>query len=92
MKRWGGRTALAARTRLAHKLAAGDLICDRCGRVIRPDEPWDVGHITDQVLGGTHHPSNLRVEHSSCNRSAGATLRHTLKGAATKTRNRIREW
>jgi hypothetical protein len=44
--------------------------CRRCGLTLadKPGDTWDAGHIHDGVPG-----SPLAPEHSSCNRSAGAT-------------------
>jgi|LakMenEpi03Aug12_release.lakeMendotaPanAssembly.Ray.scaffolds.fasta_scaffold388768_2 hypothetical protein len=44
--------------------------CRRCGLTLadKPGDTWDAGHIHDGVPG-----SPLAAEHSSCNRSAGAT-------------------
>ena len=59
----------AARVR-AMAYANPDTVCGRCGLTLdaRPGDTWDAGHINSGQVGGP-----LRPEHSSCNRSAGAT-------------------
>lgn len=44
--------------------------CWRCGLTLadKPGDTWDAGHTTDGQVDG-----HLAPEHSSCNRSAGAT-------------------
>jgi hypothetical protein len=58
------------------KVDQGVVLCVRCGRLISPDEPWDLGH----------HDFDRRVhsgpEHVSCNRSAGARPRHRRRPKA----------
>jgi hypothetical protein len=47
-------------------VARGDVVCWRCGRVIRPGQSWDLGH-------DDHDRSRYSgPEHAHCNRSAGA--------------------
>jgi len=36
------------------------------------DDPWEAGHIIDAVLGGG---PDVRLEHRSCNRAAGARIK-----------------
>jgi 5-methylcytosine-specific restriction endonuclease McrA len=48
--------------------------CMRCGQRARVADPWEPGHIIDVAQGGTDQISNLRPEHRSCNRKAGAEL------------------
>ena len=64
----------------------GTINCWRCNTRITPNQPWDLGHRTDQTLGGTDHPTNLHPEHrhtipGTCtgNLSAGATLGNKLR-------------
>ena len=92
MKRWGGRAALAVRAHLARAIASGDVLCPRCGRLIRPDEPWDVGHELDQALGGNHHLENLRAEHRACNRRSGQALGQARMAAQRRAITRTRKW
>lgn len=46
------------------------LICGICGGAVSPDDV-DIDHMTPISRGGMSVPSNLRVTHSSCNRSRG---------------------
>lgn len=59
----------AARVR-ARAYADPTTTCRRCGMTLadKPGDTWDAGHVIDGVPG-----SPLAPEHSSCNRSAGAT-------------------
>ena len=41
------------RRELAPLVAAGVVACWRCGQLIKPGEPWDLGHKTDHALGGS---------------------------------------
>lgn len=50
------------RREVAPIVAAGQARCARCGKPIKPDEPWDLGHID-----GTRDYAG--PEHSACNRA-----------------------
>ena len=76
----------AARLR-AMAYANPDTLCARCGLTLadKPGDTWDAGHAEDGRPGGL-----LRPEHSSCNRSAGATegnLRRKVGGVLRTSRN-----
>lgn len=47
----------------APRVAAGYVVCWRCGVLIAPGTPWDLGHSSDRT--GYNGP-----EHTSCSRSA----------------------
>lgn len=51
------------RDRLARTVAAGEAVCWRCSKPIKPGQPWDLGH----------HDLNRSVymgpEHRACNRA-----------------------
>lgn len=47
-------------------VALGRTPCVRCGRLILPGEPWDLGHPDEESPGGP--------EHAHCNRGAPARL------------------
>lgn len=64
------------RARWAPKVAAGGVVCWRCGDLIVPGEPWDLGH-DDGDRRRYRGP-----EHSNrCNRSAGARKGNLLRRA-----------
>ena len=50
-------------------VAAGAVLCPRCGLPILRHQAWDLGHQVDRAAGG--EDDRLRPEHASCNRSAG---------------------
>lgn len=50
--------------------------CARCGELITEGEAWDAGHVVPAVLGGR---LEVRHEHRSCNRAAGAALAFELR-------------
>ena len=52
------------RARVARQVARGTVLCARCGLVIEPGTPWDLGH-TDNRQGWSG------AEHASCNRADG---------------------
>jgi hypothetical protein len=53
---------------LAPFVAAGSVRCARCGELIRPGEPWDLGHLD----GDRRRYSG--PEHRACNRSTASRL------------------
>jgi len=53
----------ALRKRLAPLVASGQMRCARCGGLILPGTPWDLGHTGDRT--GYHG-----AEHAACNRRA----------------------
>jgi hypothetical protein len=57
--------------------------CWRCGLPLdaKPGDTWDAGHLRD---GDPTSP--LLPEHSSCNRSAGATMGNRQRGRRTTMR------
>jgi hypothetical protein len=59
------------RAAIAPAVAAGHATCWRCGQLIQPGEPWDLGHDdTDRTI--TRGP-----EHAArCNRSAAGKASH----------------
>ena len=59
-----------ARARIAPIVAAGQAICTRCHRPIRPGEPWDLDH-QDFPAGIAHRAGAYRgPSHRSCNIAA----------------------
>lgn len=70
---WSGERVRRARARIAAMLPAP---CWRCGGMIRPGDPFTVGHVIDAAVRPDleHDPSNQLPEHPRCNFSAGARL------------------
>jgi hypothetical protein len=57
------------RKRWALEVATGQVPCARCGELIRPDEPWDLGH-------DDHDRSKYTgPEHRACNRATNKRRR-----------------
>ena len=65
--RYGAQHA-ARRRQWAPRVANGSVTCWRCGKVIRPGTPWDLGHAdgSDTLYNGP--------EHRACNRGAAGKL------------------
>lgn len=63
----------AERAAWAEHVAAGEVACVRCGELIDPAEPWDLGH--------DDHDRSVRrgPEHAGCNRAAGGRRAHTAR-------------
>ena len=53
------------RAQWAPRVAAGVVECARCGRLIRPGEAWDLGHIDGQL-------AYSGPEHARCNRATSS--------------------
>jgi hypothetical protein len=77
---WSGAIATKARRYWASRVANGDVQCWRCGKLIDPAQPWDVGHLVDIAAGGPLELANTAPECRGPNRAAGARL---------GTRNRV---
>lgn len=75
MRPWTGAAVTRLRAAWALRLP---LPCPRCGRPVhaQPADGWDLGHQTPRALDSsrTWDPANLRPEHASCNRAAGARM------------------
>ena len=70
------RTSDARRRQVrAYLLARDGRTCGRCTDEISVHETPSIGHIKARVHGGTDAPSNLRLEHITCNQRAGASDR-----------------
>jgi hypothetical protein len=64
------------RAQLAPTVALGTVPCARCGYLIAPGEPWDLGH-----KDGTSKHEYAGPEHRTCNRAAGAAAREVARMA-----------
>ncbi len=74
-KRGYGASHKKLRERLALRVASGMVACARCGGLIAPGEPWDLGH-------DDHDRSRyVGAEHARCNRATA--------GRAPVVRSRI---
>jgi hypothetical protein len=67
------------RKRLAPKVAAGEVLCARCGQKIKLGEKWDLGHQDND-------PNRYRgPEHVRCNRATAAhRTRQSQAGAKSR--------
>jgi hypothetical protein len=58
-----GRHHQVLRAQVAPAVAAGTVKCARCGKPIRPGEPWDLDH------DDTNRKRYLGPSHRKCNRA-----------------------
>ena len=56
----------ALRRRWARQIARDEVLCARCGGLIYPEEPWDLGHVDGDK---TRYAG---PEHRYCNRATAA--------------------
>jgi hypothetical protein len=70
------RAHRARRRRWAPLVEAGVVRCTRCGELIRPGEPWDLGHVD-----GSERTVYSGPEHRRCNRATNTHRRtpHTRR-------------
>lgn len=73
-----------ARDRIAPKVAAGGVICWRCGEPILPWQEWDLGH--DDADRGVYRGPEHRGENRSAGALKGNALRRAAKAAVTRLR------
>lgn len=78
------------------RVAAGLVQCWACNLTIQPDQPWDLGHPTDLVLGGDRRamvPEHRHRQHCPAggNRRRGALLGHDLR-RGRQARRRLASW
>jgi hypothetical protein len=60
----------------APRVAAGTVTCSRCGRLIGPNEPWDLDH-SDDGSGDYLGPSHARCNRATSTHRRRARLRRT---------------
>ena len=80
----------AERERWAPHVQAGQILCHArtClmpSRVIYPDTAWDLGHNPERTAW-------TGPEHSSCNRSEGATRGNRMRGTVAPIAARPKRW
>jgi hypothetical protein len=63
-QRGHGQAHRTRRRAIAPMVAAGMVRWARCGDLITPDEPWDLGHVD-----GTERTVHSGPEHRRCNRA-----------------------
>jgi hypothetical protein len=68
-----GQAHRARRRGIAPMVEAGIVRCARCGELIRPGEPWDLGHVD-----GTERMVHSGPEHRRCNRATELRGNHLL--------------
>lgn len=72
--------------------AGNPVACVGCGRPITPDQRFDVGHIIDHHLGGTHELHNLGPQHRRENRAAGGRVGATITNGGSRKSRRLPQW
>lgn len=83
MAKWGGRKVTALRKQLEQTLPVP---CARCGRPVLPGMAWDIGHtINVDIAPELMWVHELhRIEHSRCNRAAGARYGNRKRGRRSR--------
>ena len=68
------------RLRLAPKVAAGEAVCWRCQKPIKPYQPWDLGH------HDYNRAITMGAEHRRCNRAVKShrAARNTKRAKALR--------
>lgn len=81
-----GAAHQAERERWRPHVEAGRVVCWRCGQIIAPGQPWDLGH-DDRDRARYRGP-----EHPRCNRAAGARKGNARRPSAPSTRITRLRW
>lgn len=85
-----GNAHQALRRRWAPKVKRGEVDCARCGKLIQPGTPWDLGHDDEDRTIWTG------PEHAKCNRATAAhaaAKRHPHKASTQgKPERNSRDW
>lgn len=82
MSRYHTTSQAGTRARKARAAVTLPTQCARCGLMIQPGEPFDMGHAEDVAAGGA--TSELRPEHRTCNRRGGGRLGAAIVNARKK--------
>jgi len=82
--RYGWRH-IRTRERWKPLVERGEVCCARCGLLIEPGTPWDLGHVD-----GASDREYAGPEHASCNRRAGG--RGGGRGSAPRSRPVRADW
>jgi hypothetical protein len=69
-----GHAHRARRRGIAPMVEAGMVRCARCGQIIEPGTPWDLGHID-----GTERTIYSGPEHRRCNRATETHKRQRVR-------------
>jgi hypothetical protein len=77
-------TEAGRRSKAARRLVVLPAPCARCGNMIEPGQPFDMGHATAVALGG--QDSDLRPEHRRCNRNDGGKIGGRRRAEAERRR------
>lgn len=88
-KLWSPEDSKLWRKRLGPLLP---LPCPRCGRLVQPEQKWDVDHIIALSQGGTKTADNLTPAHIRCNRSHGGKLGAAVTNAKRKSDSGLIQW
>lgn len=80
-----------SKKRRAQFAAMLPLPCAFCGRVIGPNDPFDLDHIFG-VASGDHSMSALQVAHPSCNRRDGGRKGRARQIRAGRNERRLPNW
>jgi hypothetical protein len=85
--KWGGRRVTQARAYIAAQLPAP---CGKCGRPVRPGDPFVVGHVKSRALYPElmWNQDNWRAEHKACSDKSGQAAvieKARAEGAAAAT-------
>lgn len=66
---------------------------NNCGRLVMPDQAWDVGHIIPaEDPRSTNERHNFGPAHRKCNRSDGGRRGAAITNAARRPEQKRREW
>jgi hypothetical protein len=82
-----GANHLKLRRWWAPRVQAGQVACARCGYLIAPGTPWDLGH-----LDGSRKTAYQGPEHRRCNRATATHQAQRRQGQDAGTLRWSRPW